>query len=61
MGDGMTQSRREERAADRVIVASDKLADALLDLRDAAFGYTALTLEIVNDALMRAGVKVILL
>ncbi len=59
MSDGLTESRRAENAADRILDAAEKLADALHEVRDLVFGYPPLALEIVNDALERAGVKVV--
>lgn len=59
MSDGLTESRREECAAERILDASEKLADALDEVRDLVFGYTPLTFEIINDALERAGVKIV--
>lgn len=59
MSDSFTESRRAESAAERILDASAKLADALSEVRDAAFGYSSLAIEIVNDELVRAGVKIV--
>lgn len=58
MSDGLSVANREARCADKIMDAAESLADALLDVRDAAFGYTSLTIEVVNDILLRAGVQV---
>lgn len=57
MSDGLSVANREERCANKIMDAAESLADALLDVRDAAFGYTSLTIEVVNDILRRAGVR----
>jgi hypothetical protein len=59
MSDGLTESRREECAAERILDASEKLAEALEEVRDAAFGYSPLTFEIINDELARVGVQLV--
>jgi len=57
MSDGMSDSRREESATWRIRFAAEKLADALLAIRDQAFGYPPMTLEVANAELRRAKVK----
>lgn len=59
MSDGLTQANRAQCAAERILDAAEKLANALEEVRDAAFGYPPLALEIINDELRRVGVQVV--
>lgn len=59
MSDGLSEANRSVSAAERILDASEKLADALSEVRDLVYGYTPLAIEIINDELVRVGVKIV--
>ena len=60
MSGGMEDSRHEEAASREIESAASKLAEALIEVRDAAFGLPSGALDIANNELRRAGVKIVL-
>jgi hypothetical protein len=59
MSDGLSEDNRSVSAAERILDASEKLAAALSEVRDLVYGYTPLAIEIINDELVRVGVKIV--
>ncbi len=59
MSDGMSDSRREESATVAIHSAAERLADALEEVYDQAFGYPPLTLDIANAVLKRVRVELV--
>jgi len=49
----------EPSPAETLLDAAENLAEALVRVRALTTSYTALTIDIVNDALERAGVRII--
>lgn len=58
MGDGLGDSRREEQGAARVAQAASDLADAVEDASDRALGLPPGLVEVLNEELERAGLRV---
>lgn len=59
MSDGLSDANRELSATAEIHGAAEQLADALDGVRDAAFGFPPMTLEIANAVLRRVGLRLV--